>query len=50
MWHKMNQYGWSEYILTANDGMTVRMICEPNKRQINLTVNDFSIEEYVPEE
>lgn len=50
MWHKMNLYDWSEYILTANDGMTVRMICEPSKNQINLTVNEFSIEEYSTEE
>lgn len=46
MWHKMNKYDWNEYILTANDGMTVRMVCEPSKTQINLTVSEFSIEEY----
>lgn len=49
MWYKMNQYGWSEYILTANDGMTVRMVCEPSKKHINLIVNEFSIEEYTSE-
>lgn len=50
MWYKMSQYGMNDYVLTANDGMTVRMICEPNNKQINLTVNKFSIEEYIPEE
>ena len=50
MWYKMSQYGMNDYVLTANDGMTVRMICEPNNKQINLTVNEFSIEEYIPEE
>ena len=50
MWYKMSQYDWKERILTANDGMTVRMVCDPSKSQINLTVNEFSIEEYVPEE
>lgn len=50
MWYKMNQYDWKERILTANDGMTVRMVCDPSKSQINLTVNKFSIEEYIPEE
>ena len=49
MWYKMNQYDWKERILTANDGMTVRMVCDPSKNQINLTVNKFSIEEYIPE-
>ncbi len=34
MWHKMNNYDWNEYILTANDGMTVRMVCQPSKKQI----------------
>lgn len=46
MWHKMNNYDWNEYILTANDGMTVRMVCQPSKKQIDITVSDFSIEEY----
>jgi len=46
MWYKMNQYDWNDYILTANDGMTVRMVCEPSKNQINLLVNEFYIEEY----
>lgn len=46
IWHKMNNYDWNEYILTANDGMTVRMVCQPSKKQIDLTVSDFSIEEY----
>ena len=46
MWYKMNQYNWNDYILTANDGMTVRMVCEPSKNQINLLVNEFYIEEY----
>lgn len=49
MWYKMNQYDWKEYILTANDGMTVRMVCDPSKNQINLIVNKFSIEEYISE-
>lgn len=50
MWYKMNQYDWSNYILTANDGMTVRMVCMPSKNQINLLVNEFSIKEHVSEE
>lgn len=49
MWHKMNLYDWNDYILTANDGMTVRMVCEPNDSRINLIVQEFSIEEYTDE-
>lgn len=46
MWHQMNKYDWNDYILTANDGMSVRMICKPGNKQINMTVYQFSIEEY----
>lgn len=36
-----------QFILTANDGMTVRMAVYPlTQRTINITVNRFRIEEY----
>lgn len=50
MWYKISQYGLNDYNLTANDGMTVRMVCEPSKNHIDLIVKEFSIEEYIPEE
>ena len=49
MWHKINQYDWNEYILTANDGMLIRMTCQPGKKQINMKVSEFSIKEYTGE-
>lgn len=48
MWYNMNKYGWNEYILTANDGMTVRMATEPNIEELNLTVSKFTIEDVGP--
>lgn len=50
MWHKINQYDWNEYILTANDGMLIRMTCQPGKKQINMKVSEFSIKEYTGEQ
>ena len=47
MWYDMDKNRRKQFILTANDGMTVRMAAYPlTQRTINITVNRFRIEEY----
>lgn len=47
MWYRMNGNGKKEYILEANDGMTVRMVIyRPKYDLLEITVNEFRIEEY----
>lgn len=47
MWYRMNTNQNGEYILEANDGMTVRtVVYRTNYDSINITINRFRIEEY----
>lgn len=47
MWYRMNHNRNDEYILEANDGMTVRtVVYRTNQDSINLTIKKFRIEEY----
>lgn len=47
MWYRMNHSQNDEFILEANDGMTVRtVVYRTNHDSINLTINKFRIEEY----
>lgn len=47
MWYDMDKNRRKQFILTANDGMTVSMAAYPlTQRTINITVNRFRIEEY----
>ncbi|MFR4737387.1 hypothetical protein [Phocaeicola coprocola] len=46
MWYRMNN-DKNEYILTANDGMTVRVVAyRANYDSLSFTINNFCIEEY----
>lgn len=47
MWYRMNSNYANEYILEANDGMAIRtVVYRTNYDSINITVNQFRIEEY----
>ena len=47
MWYRMSHNRNDEYILEANDGMTVRtVVYRTNQDSINLTIKKFRIEEY----
>lgn len=50
MWYRMNSNYANEYILEANDGMAIRtVVYRTNYDSINITVNQFRIEEYTKE-
>lgn len=47
MWYRINMNYNNEYILEANDGMSVRaVVYRMNYDSINITINRFRIEEY----
>lgn len=47
MWYDMNENRRTQFVLPANDGMTVRMAVYPRSwGKIDITVNRFRIEEY----